>query len=123
MSVTQMERERILSDTKLLLGLDTDEKDALVRLITDDMINAVLSYCRIEFLPRQLYGLVAAMSAKLCRAEVFDECEIVSVEEGERKVVFASSSPEDVITVFAERLKPFVNRRGRLVSEVGNESG
>ena len=124
--MTEKEKLQLLSDTKLLLGIEGNEKDSLIRFIIEDTVNAVLAYCRLEFLPAQLYSLIVQISAKIYRSEgYFGEektKDVVSLEEGDRKVVYSYPSASGVITSFNARLKPFISRQAKLPSEVKHEN-
>lgn len=109
----------ILENTKMLLGLDDTEKDSVIAFLICDTIDAVMAYCRIEVLPRQLYGLIAQMCAEYYRSRGFGENErtVKSVTEGERRVEFESAS--GLFADYSKRLEPFVNKSARLPSEAG----
>ena len=104
----------VLEDTKILLQIDTDTKDEILRLYIEDVNQAIKSYCRIEFIPRQLESLIPMIAARLYNAGL-DNVEEIS--EGDRKIRFFGS-PTDVLGGFDDRLLPFINRRGVLPSEV-----
>lgn len=116
----------ILNNAKMLLapedGASEEEKmktDALLTFLISDTIGAVMKYCRIEVLPRQLYGLIAQIAAELYRSRGYgdgaDAPAVKSVTEGERRVEFEDSSA--VFASFVSRLKPFINKSARLPSE------
>lgn len=113
----------ILENTKMLLGLDGEEKDTLIAFLICDMIDAVMAYCRIEVLPRQLYGLIAQMCAGLYRSRGYGENTpaVKSVTEGQRRVEFENA--EGLFADYSKRLEPFINKSARLPSEleVGDE--
>lgn len=117
--------EEILNNAKMLAGISfaqengqTDEGDGSaddkLTFYINDIIDAILAYCRIEFLPKQLYGLVAQIAAKMYESEGSN---IKSLTEGGRRVEFELSAPS-VIGDYYDRLKPFVNIAGRVPSEV-----
>ena len=113
--------EEILDNAKMLVAssAQADEKtdesaDDRLRFYIEDIIEAIIAYCRIEFLPKQLYGLVAQIAAKMY---VSGGSNIKSLTEGERRVEFEMSVPS-VIGDYYDRLKPFINRSGRVPSEV-----
>lgn len=108
----------ILENTKMLLGLDGEEKDTVIAFLICDMIDAVMAYCRIEVLPRQLYGLIAQMCAELYRSRGYGENapSVKSVTEGERRVEFESA--DGLFSDYSKRLEPFVNKSARLPSEL-----
>ena len=111
--------EEILNNAKMLVAdTQADEKneaaDDRLSFYINDVIEAIIAYCRIEFLPKQLYGLVAQIAARMYEN---NGSNIKSLTEGERRVEFELSAPS-VISDYYERLKPFVNRAGRVPSEV-----
>ena len=109
--------EQILGDTKILLGINDTEKDAVLRLMVSECINAIKSYCRIDALPYQLIGFTADIAAKKYKRDFLGESgAVTSVTEGDRQINF--SVPNSLGEDYAERLAPFVNRRGRLPSEM-----
>lgn len=117
----------ILENTKMLLGIEDTEKDNLLMFLIKDTIDAVMKYCRIEVLPRQLYGLIAQITAELYRSRSYGDGEftraVKSVTEGERRVEFESSSA--FFDSYVSRLEPFINKSARLPSdlEVRDERG
>lgn len=108
--------EEILNDTKLILGIEDESKDELLSFYISDTENAVLSYCRLEFVPKQLYGVIAMIAAELFNSETY---RISSVTEGDRKVEFKDMSVL-LTDSYRKRLDPFKNISGRLPSEVGS---
>ena len=116
--------EEILNNAKMLANISDAQADdgneaADDKLIfyINDIIEAILAYCRIEFLPKQLYGLVSQIAARMYEG---GDSNIKSLTEGERRVEFASAAPS-VIGDYSERLEPFVNRAGRVPSEVARD--
>ena len=114
MIFTEDYRSQILADTKMLLGIEDDSKDDILNFIIDDTVNTVLAYCRIEILPRQLLGLISQMAASVYgRLDINDG--IASITEGDRRIEYRDTG---VFDEYTSRLKPFVNIRGILPSEV-----
>lgn len=103
-----------LNAVKLILGLDNDDADAVLTLLTDDTISAVLSYCRIEVLPRQLEGLIPQLVAEQYKKGVSDG--VRAITEGERRIEY-SDADYDFLSSCHERLKPFISRRVYVPSE------
>ncbi|MCD8391209.1 MAG: phage head-tail connector protein [Firmicutes bacterium] len=106
--------EEILSGVKVILDIDDTSKDDILSFYIDDIENAVLAYCRIEFVPKQLYGLIAQIAAEIYTGS---DGRVASLTEGDRKVEFESRS-QIVLNAYKERLKPFRNTAGRVPSEV-----
>ena len=116
-----MYRAEILENVKMLLGIDSTEKDSLLNFLIDDTVSAVLSYCRIEFLPETLTGIVAQMVAKSYNVNCSgdgDKADIASISQGDRSVSYRGGSSASLLVDFEKRLEPFVNRKGKLPSEV-----
>ena len=106
--------EEILNNAKMLANISDETADEKLTFYINDIIEAITSYCRIEFLPKQLYGLAAQIAAKMYES---GGANIKSLTEGERRVEFESGAPS-VIGDYYDRLKPFVNMAGRVPSEV-----
>ena len=116
----------ILDGTKLLLGINTEDKDEILTVIIDDTVSCVKAYCRIDGLPCALYGLCAQIAAKSYRESGYGSVEIPkevqSVSEGDRSVTFkAVSDTTGIIANFKGRLRPFINRKGRTPSDVDGD--
>ena len=114
------ETNQVINNAAMLLKLENGAAEEALAFLAEDCVNAVLTYCRLDFLPYQLIGLTARMTADMYRTE----CEnggrdISSVTEGDRKIDF--SVPIKNIEAYAERLRPFMNIKGRLPSEKGAE--
>mgnify|MGYP004597308301 FL=1 len=113
----------ILDGTKLLLGINTEDKDEILSFIIDDTVSCVKAYCRIDGLPCALYGLCAQLAAKSYRESGYGSEEIPkevqSVSEGDRSVTFkAVSDTTGIVANFKGRLRPFINRKGRTPSDL-----
>lgn len=117
-------KAEILESAKLLMGIETSEHDAALGILIEDTVNEVLSYCRIEVLPRQLVSLIPVIAEKKYRAVI--NTGVKSLTEGDRRVEYADSD-YDYLSAYASRLKPFVSRSVKVPSELdakgdGNES-
>lgn len=114
------ETNQVIRDAKMLLKLEDGDGGEALAFLAEDCVNAVLAYCRLDFLPYQLIGLTARMTADMYRTEFENGGrDISSVTEGDRKIDF--SVPVRNIEAYAERLRPFMNIKGRLPSEKGAE--
>ena len=109
---------QILAATKLIAGITNDNDDELLLLMIDDAINAVLSYCRIEFLPRQLESFIPTIVAR--QFENSTHMGVKSVIEGERRVEYRDGE-YDFLSEYSVRLKPFINRSVFLPSDLESE--
>lgn len=111
-------KTEILDASKALLGINDEKNDEILTLLIDDIINAVLSYCRIEVLPRQLVSLIPTMTAAQYRLNMQEG--VKSVTEGERRVEYIEKN-NDFLSDYAARLKPFVSRSIRIPSDLISE--
>lgn len=107
-------KTEILDSTKLLLGITDEENDELLTLLIEDTISAVLSYCRIEVIPRQLVSLIPLIAAGQYRLN--GRSDVKSVTEGERRVEYTDSG--SFLDEYAARLKPFVSKSVKLPSDI-----
>lgn len=114
-----------LETLKLLLGIkdNNTDNDVLLSFLIDDTVNLILGYCRIDKLPRQLESLVPVIAAEMYRRKGYGNAEtpevVKSISEGERSVTYADNiSEEDLLMGYYKRLNPFVNRKGRVPSDV-----
>lgn len=107
-------KNEYLEAVKLILGIDNEDTDALLELLINDTINAVLSYCRIEVLPRQLEGLIPQIAAGQYQRGVSDG--VRTIAEGERRIEY-SDGDYDFLSAYYERLKPFISGKVYLPSE------
>ena len=115
------ETSQIVGDVKLLLGITDNNGDRILELLIED--TAVLAYCRIEVLPYQLCGLIAQMAVKSYRANgygaVETPTEVKSISEGDRSISFEQKNGANgILSDYKSRLKPFVNLKGRVPSEI-----
>lgn len=115
-------KSEALDRLKMLLGIKDNEQDSLLSFLIDDTINLILGYCRISILPRQLESLVPTIAADMYRHKGYGQAaepEVVkSISEGGRSVAYAEkASDSDLLTDYYKRLKPFVNRKGRVPSD------
>lgn len=103
--------DEIIARAKIIAGIDGE--DELLSLYCEDAINYVLSYCRLSVMPQKLCGITAqlAVAAYLRGAEGG----VASVKEGDREITYAVTSAAEG---FRDNLAPFVNRSGRVPSEV-----
>lgn len=115
-------KNEALSTVKMLLGIENNEQDSLLSFLIDDCVNLILGYCRMEILPRQLESLVPVITTDMYRDKGYGKetaPEIIkSISEGERSVSYAqTSSDSELLADYYKRLKPFVNRKGRVPSD------
>ena len=111
-------KTEFLYAAKLLLGIKDGESDELILLLIDETIDAVMSYCHIEVMPRQLEGFIPSMAAARYRENAAGG--IRSVTEGERRVEYGGST--DFMSAYKDRLKPFMSRTVWLPSDLEGRS-
>lgn len=109
------ETNQVIRDARTFLGRDGVIDEELLALLAEDSVNEVTAYCRLEFLPYQLIGITARITADRYRTEMNGGGTVGSVTEGDRRIDFAFA--EGGAAPYEERLKPFVNIKGRLPSE------
>lgn len=112
----------MLDKLKMLLGIEDETQDGVLNFLIEDTQNLILGYCRLEFLPKQLESLVPVVAADMYRAKGYGEAaapELVkSISEGDRSVTLADTAPDDDFLLnYYTRLKPYINRKGRVPSE------
>lgn len=107
-------KTEFLEAVKLLLGIEEDTEDKRLTLLINDTVNAVLSYCRIDTLPRQLEGLIPQIAAQLYQRQ--NALGVKTIAEGERRVEYADTDKEP-LSAYYDRLKPFISRRVYVPSE------
>lgn len=107
-------KTEFLDEAKLLLGIEDEAEDRRLSVLIDDTVNAVLSYCRIDTLPRQLEGLVPQIAVQLYQKQ--NVLGIKTISEGERRVEYADAEGT-IMSAYHDRLKPFVSRRVYVPSE------
>lgn len=115
----QGDTKSLLDSAKLLLEITATENDEVLKFLIDDTIAAVLAYCRLEVLPRQLEGFVASISAR--RLTHISGGDIKSVTEGDRRVEYRDEE-YDFLSEYAERLKPFMSRAAYVPSEMDGDA-
>lgn len=118
MVITEDYKAEMLADTKLLLGINDNSSDEILTYIIDDVVNMVLSYCRLEILPYQLQGLIPQMAVSVYNTRQ-NIAGVSAITEGDRKIEYRSAAK--VISDYYSRLKPFVNCRAKLPSEVQSD--
>lgn len=115
--------DAIMNGAKLLLGITNNSQDDILLFITQDAINAVLAHCRIKELAENMYSLVSQIVYAAYRENVYGSTEtpedVKSISEGDRSITVECRKDMDAILCdFEKRLKPFINKRGKLPSEV-----
>ena len=113
-----------LTRLKMLLVIEGGKQDGLLSFLIEDTENLILGYCRLEIMPRQLESFVPVIAADMYRRKVITddtaEGRIKSISQGEQSVTLISGTLEtdEFLTEYEARLKPYVNRRGRVPSDL-----
>lgn len=108
-------KQDMLDAAKTLLNIKDMESDTVLLLLIDETIDAVLAYCHIEFMPRQLMSFIPTVVAK--RFVSLSGGTVKAITEGERRVEYTDGK-YDFLTDYAKRLRPFVSREAWLPSQV-----
>lgn len=109
---------------KMLLGITDSGQNGLLSFLIDDATALILGYCRIDALPDGLHSLVPVIAADMYRAKGYgstDVPKVVAAEtQGNRSWTYenASTDTDGILLSYEARLKPFVNRRGRVPSDI-----
>lgn len=109
----------VLTMTKILLEIEDDKQDEKLMILIDDVINAVMSYCRIDVFPTQLVSLIPVIVTGLYRGNLKEG--VKAVTEGERKIEYSDDN-YDYLKKYEERLKPFVSRKVKLPSDLESDT-
>lgn len=110
--------KEILKSVKTLLHINDDASDEILLLIIRDVTDALLSYCRIEVLPRQLVSFIPSLVQR--RYEKEKNSGVKSITEGDRRVEYGDEN-YDFLSEYAARLKPFVSRSVMVPSDMDME--
>lgn len=119
-----MEQEKAIIQIKTLLGIKDDSKDNILQFILEDCINMALSYCHIKEVPPMMESVIIRMAVRLYRDNGYGSEDtpvtVSSVSQGSKSESYAApnSGSDTFINSFKSRLAPFVDRRGRVPSEV-----
>jgi hypothetical protein len=116
--------DEIRTDVLMLLGISTptEAQSGIIALLIDDTVEAVRAYCRLAFVPNQLNSLIAQMVARQYRQAGYGTedtpTDIKSISEGQRSISFSARDLSGMLNDYRSRLKPYINRKGRVPSEV-----
>ena len=113
-----------LSTLKMLLKKENNDEDILLNFLIDDAENMIFGYCRINEMPQRLKTLVPKLAYDLYYLKGYDKAElpklVQSVTQGNRSVNYDNQnlSEKDLLKNYYDRLKPFVNKKGKVPSNV-----
>lgn len=116
-----MDTERLKEQTKLLLGIEGDDK--ILTFLIEDTTNLVLGYCKIKEIPTQLESLIPVITADRYRISDYGKAQpdkiLTSVSQGSRSESYASPDIYDnsFLKNYEARLKPFICKRGYVPSD------
>lgn len=112
-----------LETAKMLLGIEGDCRDNLLSFLIEDNINLILNYCRISDFPQELESLLPVMTADRYRRASYGQEKadkvVKSETQGSVSKSYEDSTANDshFLNNYRERLKPFINRKGRVPSD------
>ncbi len=121
--------ELLLSELKMLLGIQDDEQNGILLFLLRDCISRILGYCRRSYMPSELLPLIPVMAVRVYRLGGYGSKDgqrnVSQVTQGDRTVAFEGGEIEqsDWLNDYKERLEPFRLRKGRLPSELDAKSG
>ena len=119
-----MVMETAVNQVKKLLGINDDSKEEIIEFLIDDCINMALSYCRIKEVPPMMESVIIRMAVRMYRDNQYGSENapqyVSSKSQGSKSESYAApnSGSDNFLNSFKSRLAPFVNRRGRVPSEV-----
>ena len=124
-----LNKANALETAKMLLGIEGDCRDNLLSFLIEDNINLILNYCRISDFPSRTKQAVLkfpVLPSRLKRAtrrasygqEKADKV-VKSETQGSVSKSYEDSTANDshFLNNYRERLKPFINRKGRVPSD------
>ena len=118
-----LNKANALETAKMLLGIEGDCRDNLLSFLIEDNINLILNYCRITDFPQELESLLPVMTADRYRRasygqEIADKV-VKSETQGSVSKSYEDSTANDshFLNNYRERLKPLINRKGRVPSD------
>lgn len=116
--------ETAIIQIKRLLGLNDNSKDDILEFLLDDCTSLALSYCRIKEVPEAMESVIIRMAVRMYRDNGYGNENapqtVSSTSQGSKSESYASpnSGSDSFLNSFKSRLAPFVDRRGRVPSEV-----
>lgn len=118
-----MNKDNILKQLKILLGIDNDDSDTLLAIIIDECTDRVVNYCRRDDFPDGLVSLLPIMAHRAYIGGGYGKTEqtgaITQVKQGDRTVTYESvaNANGEWFDEFIARLEPYRRRKGKLPSE------
>ena len=115
-----LNKANALETAKMLLGIEGDCRDNLLSFLIEDNINLILNYCRISDFPQELESLLPVMTADRYRRASYGQEKadkvVKSETQGSVSKSYEDSTANDshFLNNYRERLKPFINRKGRV---------
>lgn len=127
-STKEFDREKAVEVEKMLLGIKDSSKDEILSFLTDDSVQLVISYCRIETLPEALFYLIPQIAADRYRMQGYGSEEAVkrvkSWTQGKRSEAYEDSNiyANHFLNDYKERLAPFINKKGVVPSDISSDT-
>lgn len=118
-----MNTAEYVAKAKNYLGYNDSTHDQLLTMVTDDVVNGILGYCHIDTIPTQLDTYVPRMVYEMWIRNRFGSDSVAntvsSITQGSRSISYSdiSTATTDIINDYAQRLRPYINRRGRVPSD------
>ena len=112
-----------MEQLKMLLGITDSEQDNLLQFLLDEVRDMICGYCRIDEVPTKLESLIPVIAADLYRCKGYGTTDtpqtVSAITEDRQTISFHKNETEsDLLSNYHRRLSPFINRRGRVPSEV-----
>lgn len=104
--------DEVMARAIVLAGLE--EENETLCLCVEEAINYVLLFCHIDMLTEELYAITAHIAVSMYSQA--KNGNVASIKEGDRQIDYFMSTECD--EMYKNRLKPFINNRGKIPSEV-----
>lgn len=101
----------MLGQIKLILNIDNEAYDEILELMIEDAIMAVLNYCNIKDLPKQLELVVREIVANSFNTQL--EGNVSSIKRGDTQINYSNTID---INSFSDKQKSSMNRFRRITT-------
>jgi len=103
----------MLEKVKIMLGIKADDTscDSILNLMLEDTVTAVLNYCRLKKLPKELEATVRAIVVNKYRSMELNGVE--GIKRGDTEVTYFET---DVTEDFTDTQKASLNRFRRIIA-------
>lgn len=106
--------DELLRMAKIMACVEDDSHDELFELYINEAVDYIKAFCHLDVLPYALR--IVAASATASRWYKIERALIKAVKEGDREIEFVSM--DELMKAYAERLAPYVNKRGFTPSDM-----